>query len=65
MEKEMSGKTCNCCCIDCIEGRHCGDIYHLIESDENQEMEGRCNDPTYYLDLPIEEFVDIYEDEMI
>ena len=49
-------ENCNCPCMDCIEGRHCGELYWISAeaSADGQEHQFECNEAT-----PDDEYVDM------
>jgi hypothetical protein len=53
--------SCTCPCGDCRDGRHCGDIYYLIEPAGGEELDGRCNEPSYFLTVLDTEDTEITE----
>lgn len=41
-QMERDGVLCTCLCLECIEGRHCGDVYAVAYEDGTPEVIGLC-----------------------
>lgn len=65
-DSENYDRTCSCCCIDCIEGNHCGGVFTDIDDEGNEEVIGICNNPDALLELMSAEYfpdIDYPEDD--